>query len=527
MTLSDIGTTGLKHMIRISTISCLSALAITTAITAQAVSPSGTQKAPKSVLDGFQVRAASMQNLNLPTQNVSGFEVTVRIAGQDMKLLLRAHDMRSKGYKLLVHDQNGLHEAPKSANTTYRGMVEGYPKSRIAATLFRGQLSALIALLPNQPVWNVQPRTKVDKTANPKTHVIHSARDSVAPAHQCGVSGHGAPAQAPGSPSMNAAAARYAEIAIDADRKFHKRNGNDVSATQAAVFTVMNGVDLIYDRDLDIAYLITAVIVRTTTVYNGSTTGDRLVEMRKRWNRKHGDIHRDMAHLFTGVGSFSGVVGTAYIGVVCKHATHSYGVSKTFHASDSVNVAVVSHETGHNWGASHCAGSSCHLMCATIGSCGGDITKFGSGTKNVVTNFANSVAACLDRPEATSTSMGDGCIVAGAPPVLRVAAPRYGQEIKMMVECQALPNSAGVILVGFQDTVAIGACTAYINLSVPTVALFYFNTDTGGVWNSPTILVPTNPIFGLKFAVQGALDSWATAPLGMALTNGVWLKTGY
>ena len=295
------------------------------------------------------------------------------------------------------------------------------------------------------------------------------------------------------------------------------------------MFGVMNGVDVIYERDLSLTYLVTALIIRTTTVYNGASTFDRLVEMRKRWNRKHSNIHRDMAHLFTGLGPFSGVVGSAYTGVVCKQADYSYGVSKTFHASGSVNVAVVSHETGHNWGAAHCAGSGCHLMCSEIGQCGGDITKFGEGSKRVITDFANSVAACLDRPEATSTSMGGGCIVAGTAPRLRVAAPRFGQGIKFLVECDDLPERAGVMLLGFQGTLPLGpACTVYIDLSLSTMVPFVFITDTGGVWDSPTMTVPTNlPLFGLKFAVQGAIDSQETAPLGAALTNGVWLKTGY
>ena len=98
----------------------------------------------------------------------------------------------------------------------------------------------------------------------------------------------------------------------------------------------------------------------------------------------------------------------------------------------------------------------------------------------------------------------------------------------MLVQCDDLPERAGMILIGFQDTLALGACTVYVDVSMPTVALFSFVTDTGGVWDSPTITIPSNlPLFGLKFAVQGAIDSQATAPLGAALTNGVWLRTGY
>ena len=83
-----------RHMMNIFSSSCLSALVLTAALAAQSLSPANTQNAPKSVLDGFQVRAASMQDLNLPVQGAPGFEVTVRIAGQDRKLILRAREMR-------------------------------------------------------------------------------------------------------------------------------------------------------------------------------------------------------------------------------------------------------------------------------------------------------------------------------------------------------------------------------------------------------------------------------------------------
>ncbi|MEE2886283.1 MAG: M12 family metallo-peptidase [Planctomycetota bacterium] len=371
-------------------------LALGSLLGAQAATASSIQKAPKSVLDGFQVRAASMQDLDLPQQSVAGFEVTVRLAGRNMKLVLRAKDIRAKNYKLLVYDANGLHETPRSPNVTYQGSVEGYPSSRVAATLFRGQLTAMIAFLPNQPLWNVQPRTEVDKSANPKTHVMHSSRDSVAPQHQCGVKGHSVPTTTRRTPTLNSSAAnrkKYAEIASDADNAYYARKGRSVSSTEAAVNTVMNGVETIYDRDVDLKYLITRIIVRTSKVYSGTSTGSLLSEMRSRWGSNHGGIKRDMAHMFTGVGSFSGVIGTAYLGVVC--GSSAYGVSKAYHSSNSTNVGLVSHEAGHNWGAGHCSGNTCYIMCSGLGGCGSNLTKFGSSSKSTIIGFANGLG-CLD-----------------------------------------------------------------------------------------------------------------------------------
>lgn len=513
-------------MMNIFSSSCLSALVLTAALAAQSLSPANTQNAPKSVLDGFQVRAASMQDLNLPAQGAPGFEVTVRIAGQDRKLILRAREMRTQGYKLLVHGQNGIQEAPRSANITYRGTVQGEGQSLVAATLFRGQLSALIALSPDQPLWNVQPQTDVDKAANPKTHVIHCSRDSLAPQHNCGVSGHQNPAQTGGKPALGASATKYAEMAIDADNTFYNRNGSNVASTEAKVLTIMNGVDIIYNRDVDIEHLLTAIIVRATKVYSSSTSlNTLLVEMRNRWNANHRDISRDVAHLFTGAGSFSGTVGLAYVGVVC-HPTYHYGSNKAFHPSLSTNVGLVAHEAGHNWGSGHCSGSSCYIMCGGLGGCGRDLTKFSSGVQSAITNFANG-KTCLNAPSATSTAKGRGCIYKGTAPTFGVQSPRIGQTWEMAVR-GGTPKTPGVVLLGFQDTVVLSrTCTAYINLVLTTVPLFWFTTDAGGSWASTPVKIGTPSIFGQKFGLQAALSNLPTAPFGMALTNGSWVKVGY
>ena len=422
-------------------------LALTSMTTAQAQAPSSVKPAPKSLLDAFQVRAATIQDLDLPSQSVPGFAVTVNLGGTSSKLVLRAHDIRTDDYKLLIHDKNGLHEAPRSPNVTYRGTVDGYPESRVAATLFRGQLTAMIAFRPDQPLWNVQPRTEVEKTANPKTHVIHSAGDSVAPEYKCGVPDHATPAHTHNSPKLNSSAAarkQYAEIAIDADNAYYNRKGSNTSSTEAAVNTVMNGVDLIYNRDVDIKYLITRIIVRTSKVYSGTTTGTLLSEMRSRWSANHGGIRRDMAHMFTGAGSFSGVIGTAYLGVVCTSS--AYGVSKAYSSSNSTNVGLVSHEAGHNWGSGHCSGNTCYIMCSGLGGCGRDVTQFGSASISTISSFRDS-RGCLDQDP--WLRIGGG--IAG-----QLGNPRFKGEgfIKSTTNPPKItlsnyrPNSLGVFVIG-------------------------------------------------------------------------------
>jgi hypothetical protein len=90
------------------------------------------------------------------------------------------------------------------------------------------------------------------------------------------------------------------------------------------------------------------------------------------------------------------------------------------------------------------------------------------------------------------------------------------------------PKTPGVVLLGFQDTVVLSrTCTAYINLALATVPLFWFTTDAGGNWDSTPVKIGTPSIFGQKFGLQAALSNLPTAPFGMALTNGAWVKVGY
>ncbi len=92
-----------------------------------------------------------------------------------------------------------------------------------------------------------------------------------------------------------------------------------------------------------------------------------------------------------------------------------------------------------------------------------------------------------------------------------------------------LPNTAGVILLGIPHKgFPLGAtCTAYFDITLPTVPVF-FSTDALGNWLSPRIAISRDPsLTCVEIALQAALENRPTAPLGMALSNGVWVKVGY
>ena len=92
-----------------------------------------------------------------------------------------------------------------------------------------------------------------------------------------------------------------------------------------------------------------------------------------------------------------------------------------------------------------------------------------------------------------------------------------------------LPRTVGVILLGFphRGVLLSSTCIAYFDVTLTFVPMF-FSTDRGGEWSSLPIPISTSSaLTGHWFALQAAINDRRTAPLGMALSNGVWVKIGY
>lgn len=370
----------------------------------------------QAVMQAFGVRKASVQGLEVPANDRQPFELRVVIDGSMRVLRMRPHSMFSADYKALVEDEFGIREIPAPIETTYQGDIVGIPGSSVALSIWDGTLSANI-LLPGK-TWTIQPVTDVFKARKKSEHLVYELSDVVASAGICGQNGQVDVTQRGGGGSNPLNALLACEIALDCQVDFYRRNGSNVAATIAAAASRMNKVDIIYRRDVTICYRITSTLVRTTKVYqNGPQVGcvsgpDLLEEMRTRWNANHRTIRRDVAHMLSGWGTFSGIVGCAYVGVICSSTTSGsgYGVSRVTSTNDARNTGLVAHEIGHNWNASHCSGSSCRIMCASLGGCSGNLTSFGAASINTITAHKNS-RTCLSSCQVTGTYSvyGSGC----------------------------------------------------------------------------------------------------------------------
>ncbi len=379
-----------------------SSLTAQSALNVSTLSPRLSQASAKT-LKAMGLSKATLEDLYIPRGLPKSTQFRVILDGKLRSLSLFAYDIRSKNFQLLVTDSKGTHREKTPASTTYRGSVLGIPESRVAATFFQGQLTATI-LMPGGRILAIQPLSDVVPLAPRNRHIVYDRKNALRQDVRCGNT-EVLPAGKikPGGPSI--LATKVAEIAIDADNDFYRKFGSNVSRVQAQVNAVMNAVDTIYKRDVGITYKITTIIVRTSRVY-GSTSnlGTRLGQFRSYWNANHRGVKRDVAHLFTGLGSFSGVIGVAYLSVICSQ-TVGYGTSKAFSSRISTNAGLVAHELGHNWSARHCnsAGNDCKIMCSGLGGCGRDITRFGNTSKNQIISYKNS-RRCLGDPAAPKLS---------------------------------------------------------------------------------------------------------------------------
>jgi hypothetical protein len=385
--------------------SCLAVLATASMAFGQFAPMAPAPDVTNAVYEELNLATFDVQNLDLPQGLTEGFAVRVNLGGKDHTLLLRQHSVRSDDYQLLVDDGNMLMAAQPGPVTTYRGHVIGVGDSGVAASLVDGQLKAVIDLADDQGLWFVQPLSDALPNAGHLEHVVYYGPDSLGDEWRCGYEdledfadhadhNHGSNF-GPKTPGND-----LAQIAFDADYEFYQKNGSSVPNTEADIEGVLNSMDFIYDRDTQINYTITTIIVRSNPndPYTSTDAVTLLNQFRSHWNTSQGSIQRDLAHLMTGKNIQGGTIGIAWLGVVCNR-NQAYGLSESrFTNNFNQRVALTAHEAGHNWNATHCDsdGFNCKIMCATLNGCGGiGLPNFGDSATAEIRNFANS-RTCLD-----------------------------------------------------------------------------------------------------------------------------------
>ncbi|KAM5140951.1 disintegrin and metalloproteinase domain-containing protein 9-like [Mantella aurantiaca] len=145
----------------------------------------------------------------------------------------------------------------------------------------------------------------------------------------------------------------YVELGVVVDNLRYKYDNSNRTAVEVDVIQLINLVDGMY-RPLNIRIVITNLVTWITDNpidVNSGSAGDVLGRFTQ-WRDSTKDLKRcDIYHLLIGRGSFSGVIGMAFVGTVCS-PTLGTAIS-TFSGSPESHASVVAHELGHILGMSH------------------------------------------------------------------------------------------------------------------------------------------------------------------------------
>ncbi len=380
--------------------------------------------APPSLLAKFDATAGTVQQLDVTPVANGDYAIPIVLGGKQRTLLLSEHDVRAPDFQLLVQDANGVRQVPTPPCTTFRGSLLEDARFEVVASIVDGSVEAVV-YAPAQEAdvetrdWVVQPIRRVSDTAGPSAHVVYLMADSAVLPGQCGTGFAPAPPPVPPGnvPSVGLDTTRLCDIAIEADLQFYQLNGSSVVATQNDVTAVMNQIDFIYDRDCNISYNVTTILVTTINVYTTNDANALLTQFASRWNTVNAGILRDVAHLFTGRSLNGSTIGIAQLASVCVLGS-AYGLSQSrFSGNFGARVGLTSHELGHCWSAQHCDGiNPCYIMCASLGGCSNNVALFAPVSINQISQFA-ATRTCLSVAQVPPT------ILSATPNIVPVFAP--------------------------------------------------------------------------------------------------------
>lgn len=450
----------------------------------------------------FGVDSHMLEVLTVQPINDQTILVPVVLDGGIYTLELVRASVRSNEFKLFVEGEDGsLVEIDAPASNTYRGRVLEMPGSDIAATIDDTGMTATIILDNDIDAgWFIQPLNDIVDGAPSDVHVVYDSEASIATDAICGgaLINNNTLIGVDPQEHFNARGLITAEIAFDADFQFFQINGSNTTTTTNDINNILNAVNVIYERDTGVTFVITQIIIRTSSGSNPYTTNDAgalLDQFRNQWLGNHGSVHRDLAHLMTGRNLDGSTIGVAWLSAVCTN--FGFGLSQSrFTTNFNQRVALTAHEMGHNFSANHCSGSSCKIMCAGLGGCGGiGLPNFSSGSASSISNFAAS-RGCLDNGPPPNTG-----------PTLQITTPFNNQMVDEGTaifftvfaddaEDGDISNSTSWVS-SIDGFMFIGSGVSYANLSAGTHTITATVFDSGGLNDTDQVTVIVNATGGV------------------------------
>ncbi|MHC5005443.1 MAG: M12 family metallo-peptidase [Planctomycetota bacterium] len=303
-----------------------------------------------------------------------------------MLLDLQPHSVRSDDYQLLVPGPDGaLVPVEPGPERTLRGEALAFPGSVVAASMLEDGLHARVMLADGRDFW-IEPLAGRVRGAGAFDYVMYDNEDVLETGATCALDA-AAPAgellgdagSTDGADSTGGVAGTggscIAQIACDADYEFFQARGS-VGSVEAWISSVINTVNIQYQRDVGITHTISGIVVRSTRQdpYNNSKNASSLLsQFRGEWESNPSGLTYDLAQLFTGRELSGSTIGIAWLGSVCT--SYRYSLVQSLFAGndpspDACATDLSAHEMGHNWGADHCSCTAntmnSYITCANV-----------------------------------------------------------------------------------------------------------------------------------------------------------------
>ncbi len=185
-----------------------------------------------------------------------------------------------------------------------------------------------------------------------------------------------------------------AEIVLDTDYEFYLANGSDANATEQAARAFVDAANPVFIAGPGVRFVVTDVIVRTNPndPYTSTDITTTLNEFRQVWGGS--PVPHDVAVLISGKTFNGGSVGVAGFQGLCTTFNNVAVLSGI--VSQPIVYALFNHLVGHVFGASHCDGAGCNIMCPMVGGCSGVTDAFSTSSIAAMENLIATSGSCLD-----------------------------------------------------------------------------------------------------------------------------------
>ncbi|MDX1683605.1 MAG: PKD domain-containing protein [Saprospiraceae bacterium] len=320
--------------------------------------------------DLFQLDAKQLNSaVNDPAEDNT---VILELGGYDWEMELYPNDLHQYNYTSVLFEDGQIKKGHKLPVISYSGRLKGNPASRIDITITDEMILGIVD--NGRERYFIEKVRNIVETAGGRDYIIYNVNSIIQEAElTCGMDEiqqkeKEAKDQNPRPEGPESMACYDAVVALATDAGMATRHGGG-SGAQSHVIGILTLVQANYDDEFqdEINFVIGAHFNATGTnpaAWNYSSIGALLSSFRSWANGNgFGTTAYDVATLWTAT-SFGGTIGLAYLGTVCGGSR--YNVCVDFTGNSNSLRCLQAHELGHNFGLTHDASGSPHIMAPTL-----------------------------------------------------------------------------------------------------------------------------------------------------------------